>query len=165
MTKNEWILAVVTVVAFLIGYAIVNWIILLLKPKSAAGQKTSASTSAEPPRSPPTQQENCEEQARIDQERRNQARKEQERQWKEEQQHRASASFQTHAEQAKYGAILGLKGEATPAGVKRAYRELLLKYHPDKVSHLGLEFQKIAEEKTRNIIVAYKYFKKRYNIE
>ena len=165
MTENEWIPIIVTLVAFVIGYGVVNWIILLLKTKPAAGEKTSSSTSTETPPSPPPQQETREEQARKEQERQDRARKEQERQWKEEQERRrASASSQTYAEEAKYGAVLGLKGKVAPADVKRAYRELLLKYHPDKVSHLGIEFQKIAEEKTKNIIVAYEYFKKRYNL-
>jgi hypothetical protein len=165
MTENEWIPIIVTLVAFVIGYGIVNWIILLLKTKPTADQKTSASTSSEPPPSPPPPQETREEQARKEHDRQDQARKEQERQWKEEQQRRASASSQTYSEEAKYGTVLGLKGKVTPADVKRAYRELLLKYHPDKVSHLGIEFHKIAEEKTKDIIVAYEYFKKRYNFE
>ena len=159
MTENEWIPIIVTLVAFVIGYGIVNWI-LLLKTKPTMDQKKSASTSSEPPPSPPPPRETREEQARKQQER-----QDQERQWKEEQQRQASESSQTYSEEARYGAVLGLKGKVTPSDVKRAYRELLIKYHPDKVSHLGLEFQKIAEEKTRNIIVAYKYFKKRYNIE
>ena len=52
----------------------------------------------------------------------------------------------------------------TAADVKRAYRELLAKYHPDKVNHLGDEFKSIAEVKTREILEAYEYFQKKYDI-
>jgi DnaJ-domain-containing protein 1 len=34
--------------------------------------------------------------------------------------------------------------------------KLIAKYHPDKLSHLGDEFQDMAKEKTRVIIAAYK---------
>jgi DnaJ-domain-containing protein 1 len=39
--------------------------------------------------------------------------------------------------------------------MKVAYYRLLKQYHPDKVSHLGKEFQKMAEEKTQIINRAY----------
>ena len=50
---------------------------------------------------------------------------------------------------------LDLKPGATPDEIKVAYRRMLAKYHPDKVSHLGEEFQKIAHEKALDIQKAY----------
>lgn len=51
--------------------------------------------------------------------------------------------------------ILGLEPGASAASIKKAYRRLVLQYHPDKVAHLGAEFRHIAEEKTKEINVAY----------
>ncbi len=57
-------------------------------------------------------------------------------------------------------ATLGLEPDADQAEIKKAYRKLSMKYHPDKVRHLGEEFQKIAEAKMKEINVAYDYFEK-----
>jgi len=54
----------------------------------------------------------------------------------------------------KYYEILGLTRGATKSQVKKAYRNLALKHHPDRVSHLGEEYQKIAEEKFKEISAA-----------
>ena len=51
--------------------------------------------------------------------------------------------------------VLGLTRKATKDEVKKAYRELAKKYHPDKVSHLGPEFKNVAEKKFREINEAY----------
>ena len=51
--------------------------------------------------------------------------------------------------------ILNVRRGASPEEVRTAYREMLSKYHPDKVSHLGEEFQKMAHEKAINIKRAY----------
>jgi len=59
-------------------------------------------------------------------------------------------------------ATLGLKKGATMEEIKKSYRKLSMKYHPDKVRHLGDEFQKIAEEKMKEINGAYEYFKKQH---
>jgi len=37
------------------------------------------------------------------------------------------------------------------SALKKKYYAMLSQYHPDKVSHLGEEFKKIAEEKTKEI--------------
>jgi hypothetical protein len=60
--------------------------------------------------------------------------------------------------------IFGLKGTVSEDDIKKRYRELVSQYHPDKVQHLGREFQQMAEEKTKEIQKAYDYFKQTYNI-
>jgi len=51
--------------------------------------------------------------------------------------------------------VLGLQPGASTEEVKKAYRQLAGKYHPDKVSHLGDEFQKLAEVRFKQIQAAY----------
>ena len=60
-------------------------------------------------------------------------------------------------------ATLGLEPGADMEAIKKAYRKLSMKYHPDKVRHLGEEFRSIAETKMKEINVAYDYFKKNWN--
>lgn len=62
----------------------------------------------------------------------------------------------------QFYAVLGLEPGADPAEIKKAYRMLSMQYHPDKVRHLGAEFQRVAEEKMKEINVAYEYFKKKF---
>lgn len=57
-------------------------------------------------------------------------------------------------------AVLGLEPGADMDVIKKAYRKLSMKYHPDKVRHLGEEFRVIAEQKMKEINGAYDYFKK-----
>ena len=47
--------------------------------------------------------------------------------------------------------------------IKRSYRQLSMKYHPDKVAHLGDEFKSVAEDKMKEINSAYDYFKRKYS--
>ena len=51
--------------------------------------------------------------------------------------------------------VLGLPPNASQAEIKAAYRKLVNQYHPDKVAHLGAEFQKLAEERFKQIQDAY----------
>ena len=51
--------------------------------------------------------------------------------------------------------ILGLDEGASEEEIEERYRELLKKYHPDKVSHLGEEFARVAHQKTIEIREAY----------
>lgn len=61
-----------------------------------------------------------------------------------------------------YDELLELKGDHSVENIKRKYREKQAKYHPDKVHHLGHEFQQMAEKKARVINEAYEFFKQRY---
>ncbi|MBT8265520.1 MAG: TerB family tellurite resistance protein [Bacteroidia bacterium] len=56
--------------------------------------------------------------------------------------------------------ILEIPKSATDDEVKKAYRRMAKKYHPDKVIHLGKEHQKGAEEKFRQVQEAYERIQK-----
>ncbi len=57
--------------------------------------------------------------------------------------------------------ILEVSPDATNDEVKKAYRELAKKYHPDKVAHLGEDVKKAAEEKITQLNAAYDAVKER----
>ena len=73
-------------------------------------------------------------------------------------QHQQQSSTQAMGDQ--YYATLGLSPGASTEEIKKAYRKLSMKYHPDKVNHLGEEFKKVAEQKMKEINAAYDFFKK-----
>jgi curved DNA-binding protein CbpA len=52
--------------------------------------------------------------------------------------------------------VLGIESTAPPEDVKHAFRVQIAKYHPDKVQHLGEEFQAIAAERTTELNEAYR---------
>lgn len=70
----------------------------------------------------------------------------------------------TEEKERLYAKVLGLGGKLTKKDISKIYRSLIDKYHPDKVSHLGEEFQKFAHKKTKDINKAYSFFKKKYNL-
>lgn len=74
---------------------------------------------------------------------------------------RAAAAAGRDREEERSYEILGLKPGASFDEIKAAYRRLSMKYHPDKVGHLGEEFRKVAEEKMKELNVAYEYLKRR----
>ena len=56
--------------------------------------------------------------------------------------------------------ILEILPEATDEEVKKAYRKMALKYHPDRVTHLGEDVQKAANAKFQELNAAYESIKK-----
>ena len=60
--------------------------------------------------------------------------------------------------------ILEVSQNASDNEIKRSYRKMANKYHPDKVSHLGEEMQKLAKEKFQAVNDAYQQIKKERNI-
>src|SRR4030042_7084617 len=60
--------------------------------------------------------------------------------------------------------ILEIERSATNEEVKKAYRRMAMKYHPDKVSHLGEEYKKSADEKFKKANEAYERIKKERNL-
>jgi DnaJ like chaperone protein len=60
--------------------------------------------------------------------------------------------------------ILEIDPSSTNEELKKAYRRMAMKYHPDKVSHLGEEFRKSAESKFKKVNEAYEKIKKERNI-
>jgi DnaJ like chaperone protein len=60
--------------------------------------------------------------------------------------------------------ILEIDPSATNDEVKKAYRSMAMKYHPDKVSHLGEDYRKSADEKFKKVNEAYEKIKKERNM-
>tara|TARA_B100000378_G_scaffold258887_1_gene238472 strand:+ start:5630 stop:6364 length:735 start_codon:yes stop_codon:yes gene_type:complete len=56
--------------------------------------------------------------------------------------------------------ILEIKKSVTDSEVKKAYRKMASKYHPDKVNHLGDDLKHLAEEKFKAMNDAYQSIKK-----
>jgi DnaJ like chaperone protein len=56
--------------------------------------------------------------------------------------------------------ILEIEPTASNAAIKSAYRKMVKKYHPDKVLHLGKEYQKGAEAKFHSVQEAYEQLQK-----
>ncbi len=60
------------------------------------------------------------------------------------------APVKTHYE------MLGLEPTADADAIKKAFRREIARYHPDKVIHLGAEFQEMAATRAAELTVAYK---------
>jgi len=56
--------------------------------------------------------------------------------------------------------VLEITKSASVDEIKKAYRKMAKKYHPDKVIHLGKEHQEGAEEKFRQVQAAYEQIQK-----
>ena len=64
-------------------------------------------------------------------------------------------------------AVLGLSENATEAEIKKAYRKLILEYHPDTIASKGMadEFKEYATKKFREIQEAYETICRERNIK
>lgn len=60
--------------------------------------------------------------------------------------------------------ILEVVPGASDEEVKKAYRRMAVKYHPDKVAHLGDDIQKAAQKKFQEVQQAWNSIKKERNI-
>ncbi len=60
--------------------------------------------------------------------------------------------------------ILEVDPNASDEDIKKAYRKMAMKYHPDKVSYLGEDIQKSANEKFQKVNEAYESIRKERNI-
>jgi DnaJ like chaperone protein len=56
--------------------------------------------------------------------------------------------------------ILEIDRTATPSEIKKAYREMVKKYHPDKLQHMDEMYRKGAEEKFNKVQQAYEQLQK-----
>ena len=52
--------------------------------------------------------------------------------------------------------LLSIEPTATPAEIKRAFRNEIARYHPDKVQHLAKEFQEMAASRAAALTEAYR---------
>jgi len=87
-----------------------------------------------------------------------------------EQQHRAEQNYQRHRQQSRVNPqqvitdayeVLGISASASNDEVKKAYRRLMSKNHPDKLIAQGVppEMVKLATQKTQKIMQAYESIK------
>jgi curved DNA-binding protein CbpA len=81
-----------------------------------------------------------------------------------DQQHDLPKPAPTKRDELYYASILELPGKFTSSEIKKAYKQQLFRYHPDRVQHLGREFQEIAHRKTQEITEAYDYFCRAYDL-
>ena len=61
--------------------------------------------------------------------------------------------------------ILETTPDANEEELKKAYRKMAVKYHPDKVAHLGDDVKKAATEKFQKVQAAYEEIKKQRGIK
>lgn len=60
--------------------------------------------------------------------------------------------------------ILEITPQATDEEVRKAYKRMAVKHHPDKVHHLGEDVQKAATDKFKEVNAAYDQIKKERNL-
>ena len=63
-----------------------------------------------------------------------------------------------------YYTILEVDRKASDEAIKKAYRRMAKKYHPDRVSQLGEDVQKAAKLKFQKLVEAYEMVKKERGI-
>lgn len=73
--------------------------------------------------------------------------------------------YDDEANKAKYyGEILGLSGKVTKDEIRRKYRELIKKYHPDVHPNASEYEKKELNKKTMQITEAFAWFRKKYKL-
>ena len=70
------------------------------------------------------------------------------------------APYVKHIDQNWAYKALEIEPTASTDEIKKAYRRMAMKYHPDKVANLGDDIKKSATEKFRAVNEAYEYLKK-----
>ena len=60
-------------------------------------------------------------------------------------------------------ALLGVERATSIIDIKKAYRSLAIKYHPDKVAYLGEELKRTANDKFQQLTRAYELIKRERN--
>lgn len=82
-----------------------------------------------------------------------------------QQQYRSNSSYNNTTTTKDPYNVLGITRDATDEEVKKAYRRLAMKYHPDKVEGLGDDVKKNAEAQFREINEAYEKIKSLRNLK
>ena len=73
----------------------------------------------------------------------------------QQQEQEAERQAHTRSQERPWHVVLGVSPQATVDEIRRAYKKQISKYHPDKVFGLGVEFNHIAEQKTKELNIAY----------
>ena len=71
--------------------------------------------------------------------------------------------FKTESIESAYQ-VLEIDSSASVEEIKKAYRKMARKYHPDLVANLGPEHSKAAEEKFKKVQAAYERISKERGI-
>ena len=95
-----------------------------------------------------------EEQGKAQKEAQSEQRARQERE-RREQQRRKQAAHDNKDRSRQWWEVLEVSRSATMEEVKRAYHSKLRMYHPDRVNGLGSEFIRMAEDRTRELNLAF----------
>ena len=72
-------------------------------------------------------------------------------------QFKSASSSPQQSKEEYYLTVLGLSQGASKEEIKVQYKRLVMKFHPDRVHHLGEEFVQEAEIKMKEINLAYEY--------
>lgn len=70
------------------------------------------------------------------------------------------SSTNTPTDQPSWWEVLRVDRSASPDQIKSAFRKEIAKYHPDRVEGLGIELRELAEEKAKEVNLAYAAAKK-----
>ncbi len=71
------------------------------------------------------------------------------------------SSSDNNNQRTQYFALFGLKQDCSEQDIKTAYKKIVIRFHPDRMHHLGPDMVKKAEEKMKQINQAYAVLLKR----